>query len=216
MAKLNLVYPKMPGSGSAPLENCIAFDKYDGTNLHWVWDHDLGWHAFGTRRDRFDLDSRGISEFAQAHRGLGEAPAIFQNQFAAPLAAVIAANELLNASTEIIIFTEFLGKHSFAGRHKQGDPKRLVLIDVQIDTEFLTPEIFISTFDSLPIAQVIYRGRLDGKFATYVREGAYDVAEGVVCKGGKTGAVWMVKIKTDAYMAKLKESFANKWEDYWE
>ena len=43
-----------------------------------------------------------------------------------------------------------------------------------------------------------------------------DVAEGVVCKGGKTGDTWMVKIKTNAYMNRLKESFASDWENYWE
>lgn len=33
MARTKLVYPKMPGSDAAPLERCIAFDKYDGSNL---------------------------------------------------------------------------------------------------------------------------------------------------------------------------------------
>ena len=29
MARVELVYPKIPGSAKAPLENCIAFEKYD-------------------------------------------------------------------------------------------------------------------------------------------------------------------------------------------
>jgi hypothetical protein len=28
----------------------VAFEKYDGTNLHRDWDRDFGWHSFGTRR----------------------------------------------------------------------------------------------------------------------------------------------------------------------
>jgi hypothetical protein len=50
-------------------EQCIAFEKYDGTNLHWVWEIELGWYAFGTRRRRFDLDEMGMAEFNAAHPG---------------------------------------------------------------------------------------------------------------------------------------------------
>jgi len=56
-----LHYPKIPGSRDAPGGRCVAFEKYDGTNLHWDWDRDFGWHAFGTRRDSFNLTSIGSS-----------------------------------------------------------------------------------------------------------------------------------------------------------
>src|SRR5580704_5591419 len=46
-----LHYPKIPGSRNCPSGPCIAFEKYDGTNLHWDWDRDFSFHAFGTRRD---------------------------------------------------------------------------------------------------------------------------------------------------------------------
>lgn len=38
-----------------------------------------------------------------------------------------------------------------------------------------------------------------------------------MCKGG-TGAtdVWMAKIKTNAYLERLKRAFGARWEDYWE
>ena len=53
------------------------------------------------------------------------------------------------------------------------------------------------------------------RFSEDVRSGKYGVAEGVVCKGGTGGAdVWMAKIK--AYMDKLKQAFADYWENYWE
>ena len=35
-----LHYPKIPGSSAAPVGRCVAFDKLDGTNLHWCWDRD--------------------------------------------------------------------------------------------------------------------------------------------------------------------------------
>jgi hypothetical protein len=50
-----------------------------------------------------------------------------------------------------------------------------------------------------------------------VRLGKFGVKEGVVCKGGPGGAdVWMVKIKTYAYLERLEQAFAERWEDYWE
>jgi hypothetical protein len=50
-----------------------------------------------------------------------------------------------------------------------------------------------------------------------VRDGKYGVAEGVVCKGGSDPSnLWMVKIKTSAYMQKLKQTFQKDWEAYWE
>ena len=50
-----LYYPKMPDSRNAPLTRCWAFEKYDGTNLHWDWDREIGWHRFGTRREAFEF-----------------------------------------------------------------------------------------------------------------------------------------------------------------
>ena len=50
-----------------------------------------------------------------------------------------------------------------------------------------------------------------------MRLGKYNVGEGVVCKGGSGGPdLWMAKIKTYAYMERLKQAFADRWEDYWE
>lgn len=215
MARTKLVYPKMPGSDAAPLERCIAFEKYDGTNLHWVWDTELGWYSFGTRRDRFDLDEKGIATFNSAHSGLEDAASFFLNSLAQPLAKLISKYSGFN-STEIIAFTEFFGPNSFSGRHRKSDPKQLVLFDIQIAAGFLAPDLFVEYFAELPIARVVYRGKLTGKFATDVREGQFGVSEGGGCKGGETGSVWMVKIKTNDYMKRLKESFESDWEDYWE
>ena len=107
--------------------------------------------------------------------------------------------------------------NSFAGMHKPDDAKQLMLFDVQTDRGPIGPEQFVADFAALPSAQVIYRGRLTGRFADDVRQGKYSVAEGVVCKGGSGGKdVWMVKIKTNVYLEKLKQAFQDRWEDYWE
>jgi hypothetical protein len=93
-----------------------------------------------------------------------------------------------------------------------------VLFDVSADPGgMIGPQRFVADFGHLAIARVIYRGKFTGKFAEDVRTGKYGVSEGVVCKGGSGGPdLWMAKIKTHAYLEKLKRAFGERWEDYWE
>src|SRR5262249_54152905 len=118
----------------------------------------------------------------------------------------------------LTVFTEFLGPNSFAGKHRKDDPKRLVPFDVRAEGfGMIGPEAFVADFGHLPMARVVYRGKLTGQFAEEVRRGKYGVAEGVVCKGGAGGGdPWMAKIKTHAYLERLKQAFGERWEDYWE
>lgn len=215
MARIKLAYPKIPGSKHSPAGRCVAFEKYDGTNFHWVWERELGWYAFGMRRSQFDFDEVGIAEFHAAHPGMEDATSIFRNELAKPLEAVFRENPSYSGP-ELTVFTEYVGAESFAGTHKAGDPKRLVLFDVQTEEGIIGPDQFLKDFSTLNIARVVYRGKLTGAFTTDVREGAYGVKEGVVCKGGSGDGLWMVKIKTNAYMQRLKDYFKGDWQDYWE
>ncbi|WP_026098440.1 RNA ligase family protein [Kamptonema formosum] len=216
MARVPLAYPKIPDSKNCPQRKCIAFEKYDGTNLHWVWEAELGWYAFGTRRDRFDLDDRGIADFNAAHPGLEAAPAIFRRDFATSLEILFTKNPQYQCP-EITVFTELFGANSFAGMHNKDDPKQLVLFDVRTEQGIVPPQELIRDFSNLNLARVVYRGKLTGQFIDDVREGKYGVAEGVVCKGGThPNNLWMVKIKTSAYMNKLQQAFKDDWEQYWE
>jgi hypothetical protein len=213
-----LHYPKMPGSRAAPSGRCIAFEKYDGTNLHWDWDRDFGWHAFGTRRDAFNLTPDGIAQFTAKHAHLRECADHFRSTLADGVERVFRDAPRYREPQTFKIFTEFLGPGSFAGLHREEDPKELRLFDVWRDpVGMVGPTEFVADFGHLPIARVVYEGKLTGKFAEDVRTGKFGVAEGVVCKGGTDGAhVWRVKIKTNAYMERLKQAFADRWEDYWE
>jgi hypothetical protein len=102
--------------------------------------------------------------------------------------------------------------------HKADDPKWLVLFDVWAEGfGLIGARQFVADFQHLPIPAVVYEGRFTGTFAEDVRTGSYGVTEGVICKGGKGGTdLWMVKIKTYAYLQRLKKAFAERWEDYWE
>ena len=212
-----LYYPKIPGSRHCPDGRCIAFEKYDGTNLHWDWHRDFGWHTFGTRRDEFALVPIGVEQFAKVHAHLREAADIFQCGLAAEIDGVLRTNARYEAVESATVFTEFVGPNSFAGLHKSEDPKQLILFDVQAEPfGIVGPEQFVADFAHLQIARVVYRGKLTGKFCDDVRQGKYGVNEGVVCKGGEGSGLWMVKIKTNAYLEKLKKAFAENWEDYWE
>lgn len=212
-----LHYPKMPGSRAAPDGRCVAFEKYDGTNLHWDWDRDFGWHAFGTRRDEFNLTPDGEAAFAVRHAHLREAAEIFRQTLVAGLEAVFRDHEAYRIVPAFKVFTEFLGPNSFAGLYKEDDPKEVKLFDVLAEPGgFVVPESFVQDFGHLNIARVVFRGKLTGRFLEDVRVGKYGVREGVVCKGGVGADVWMVKVKTYAYLERLKAAFAERWEDYWE
>jgi hypothetical protein len=187
-----LHYPKMPGSTQTPSGPCVAFEKYDGTNLHWEWDRDFGWHSFGPRRGEFNLDGLGIAAFCAEHEHLSECVSLFHDTLAASLDEVFRSNEAYQPFQGVKIFAEFLGPSSFAGLHREGEPKELKLFD-----------IFLEGFGFVGPAQF--------------RCGRFNTPEGVVCKGGHGGDdVWMLKIKSLAYMDRLKQAMADRWEDYWE
>jgi hypothetical protein len=213
-----LHYPKIPGSGSYPEGRCVAFEKYDGTNLHWDWDRDFGWHGFGTRRDEFSLTALGIEQFQCKHAHLRQCVDVFWATLAEGVEKVFREHPAHVEFQAAKIFTEFLGPNSFAGLHKEDDPKELRLFDVLVEPHgMIGPHQFVADFGHLPVARVVFEGKLTGKFTDDVRQGKYGVAEGVVCKGGKGGPdLWMVKIKTYAYLERLKQAFAERWEEYWE
>lgn len=77
----------------------------------------------------------------------------------------------------------------------------------------MKPRDFVNTFGDLTYsAQVVYQGTLNKEFIQNVREGLYPVVEGVVAKGDN----FMVKIKTNEYLDKLKKVFSGNWNQYWE
>src|SRR5215510_1344778 len=108
-----LHYPKIPGSKNSPDGHCIAFEKLDGTNLHWCWDRDFGWHAFGTRRDEFNLTADGVAAFNAAHPGLEAAAQAFARALAAGLDSVFRDHPPSQPHPAFKVLGEFLGPNSF-------------------------------------------------------------------------------------------------------
>jgi hypothetical protein len=199
-------YPEIAGSAKAPLgKPCIAFYKYDGSNLRWEWSKKQGWHKFGTRSQLFNATDPLF----------GQAIPIFMSGLGDRI-----VERVRNAEREtqrIIAYTEFFGPGSFAGRHELAEPKQLKLIDVELYKKgIMPPRWFMETFAGMPeTAEVIYIGNMNQQFIDNVRRGAFPMLwEGVVAKG--TTETWMAKIKTDAYFKKLNEVYGTEYRRYWE
>lgn len=207
-------YPSIINSSKAPRKAMIAFDKLDGSNIRCKYTAKRGFDLFGSRTQLID----------KTHPHLGEVVDIFNRDFAEPLTKIF--RDKFPNEREIIVFGEFLGDKSFAGIHVEGDPKRFVMFDAYVghkNSKFIMPREFIKLFGGkVTIPRVIFEGNLSDQFIKDVREGKYDVFEGVLCKGlEKSGAyrggVWMCKIKTQKYFDALLERFGSiAVQQYWE
>lgn len=210
-------YPTILHSARAPHQRCVAFDKLDGSNIRIKYTRKRGFCQFGSRTQMLD----------PAHPILGGSVAYFLKHLAEPVEQVIVDN--WKDEREIMVFGEWFGPNSFAGWHERADIDaglmKLVVFDVMVshkNRKFLLPQEFVKLFSGVTeIPRVIYEGNLNDQLITDVKKGKYDVAEGVICKGcERTGAargnVWMAKIKTNAYWAKLKGKFGEDgFAKYW-
>jgi hypothetical protein len=214
--KIKLAYPKIPDTLDCPLKQCVAFEKLDGTNIHFVF-RKTGFLEFGTRRDRFSYSSEGWASFKQAHPELSS----LQDDSLDLITSIeeyFFSNKKYELANEVILFFEYCGPNSFAGQHQDKDEKKLNLIDSQIDGRMLPPEEFLEDFKGCDyyLPRVIFKGKFTGQLFVDVRKGKYDVKEGVVVKGLVGKEVYMAKIKTEAYLDRLKNQFKDNWKEYWE
>ncbi len=205
-------YPSIKGATQALDLPCIAFDKLDGSNLRWEWNKKQGWHKFGTRTQLFD----------ESNLVFGPAISIFKNTLADGISKVIQDDKQWRNCQRVTVFTEFLGPTSFAGQHElvlPNDPKEVVLFDVWLyKYGLIGPREFVKSFGHLRTPAVVYEGPLNATFIEDVRDGKYPVNEGVIAKGMTGGHkdLWMRKIKTRAYLERLKTVFGAGWEKFGE
>lgn len=232
--KIPLAYPKITDTTNCSLKRCYAYEKLDGTNIHWCWNAQDHWYAFGTRRDRFPFTQKGIQEFNEAHPGLEEVVPNFLGDIGdggEMLGLADPLNDLFDnvkpwgritkypyKLSEVIVFTEFYGLKSFAGQHQEDDAKGHYLIDIMVDGQLVAPDIMEHDFIDFRwcMPRVIYRGKYTGDLVERIRKGKFPVTEGAVIKGVHEDQVYMAKVKTDSYMESLKAKFKDKWKDYWE
>lgn len=114
-----LQYPSILGASKAPIgKSCVAFYKYDGSNLRWEWSPKKGWNKFGTRRQMFDSSALVFRD----------AIPLFMDTLADEI--VRRTKQINGKIVRITAFTEFFGPNSFAGQHVEDDVKELKLFDV--------------------------------------------------------------------------------------
>ncbi len=209
-------YWSIPGPSKAPNEHCLAFYKFDGSNLRFEWNKKQGWYKFGTRRRLFDEKD---PEF-------GKAIGIFQKTHAEGLERVFRDNKNYRGMDNAIAFFEYFGPSSFGCYHDFTEDFRLSLIDVgSLRKGLILPSQFVKDFSHLDSAPVVYQGIFDNKFIQDVVNNKYNLKEGVVakgvspCKGLPIHGLWMCKIKTKWWMDELRRraresiEFKQLWEE---
>jgi len=206
-------YPKILGVSEANDKPCVAFYKYDGSNLRFEWRFKRGWYKFGTRHRLFN----------ETDPEYGESVSIFMAKYADGIEKIL--KDKFKKIESAIAYCEFFGPYSFAGIHEEAflgvnsnAPKDLILFDVNVHKKgFIPPWQFLDFFNHLHIAKVVYEGHFTEDFVQDIRNSVYNVEEGVIVKGGQSvHEIWMRKIKTYAYLKKLKEKFKINWKNYWE
>jgi hypothetical protein len=182
-------------------EDIYAFDKLDGSNIRAEWNPKRGWYKFGTRNTM--IDERDLQ--------FGEAITLFLNKYGDSLPKVFRTNKSYKRIESFVVFAEYVGEQSFAGRHNASDPKDIILFDVnQYKHGFVTPKNFVEDFGHLHIPDVIYKGPYTMDFVQTIRDNQYNLKEGVIVKGvlktkNQKDEVWMVKVKTKGWLQKVKE-----------
>ena len=200
-------YPSIEGPLGNFGEPCIAFYKHDGSNLRFEWSPKSGWSKFGTRSKLFD----------RTDPVFGPAIDMFLATQAEGIEKVIRDTKEYRNNERVTAFCEYVGPKSFAGLHdlEPDNPMELFLFDINLHKKgILGPREFVNNFGHLKSAHVIYEGNFNQSLIDAVRNRTLPVWEGVIAKGGSGHKLWMRKIKSNDYLAKLKEVFSNEWEKY--
>lgn len=184
-------------------ENIYAFDKLDGSNMRYEFNKKSGWYKFGTRNILLD----------KTDPIFGDAIPIFLDKYAHDLEYVF--KHKYSSVHNFVVFGEFLGENSFAGRHIDTDIKDVTLFDVNVYKKgFISPKEFIDNFGHLDIPKLIYKGKFNEEFINMIKNDT-ELEEGVIVKGVRktkgSEIVWMTKIKTNQYIAKVKELYGEKY-----
>ncbi len=170
-----------------------AFDKLDGNNIRAEWNSKRGFYKFGSRNQLIDENSKP----------LGNSIPIIREKYEEDLAMIFKENKW----RDVICFFEYHGPNSFAGRHIEDETQTVTLFDVNpYKRGMMEPREFIRTFQHLDIPNVLFEGRVNSIFVDKVKNSTLKgmTFEGVVCKGVNKNQVVRFKIKSKAWLEKLK------------
>lgn len=201
-------YPSIRNTRKIP---CVE-GKIDGSNFRAKWSFKSGFTLFGTRTQLVDGTTPYWNNVVE----------LFQKTIADQLHQTF--SDHFRNEKQAIVFSEFYGDNSFAGRHVD-EPHRLITFDIYLEKykKFLLPQDFISVANeaNIEIPRIVYRGKNDAALVARVRKNEFNTPEGIIFKGKNrvgnfSGGVLQCKIKTWAYIDKLKEMFKEDWEKFGE
>lgn len=170
-----------------------TFAKYDGSNIRAEWNPKRGFYKFGTRTQLIDSNS----QFAKAIP-------LIKEKYEKDLTDIFRSCKWESA----ICFMEFYGPSSFAGSHKEDEEQTVTLFDVApYKYGLLPPDQFIKYFGHLDVAKLLYEGYVNKELFDQVKQSILPGMpfEGVVVKGFEKNKPIMFKIKSQAWLDKLKE-----------
>lgn len=188
-------------------EKIYAFDKLDGSNIRAEWSRKRGFYKFGTKNVMID---EGNEQF-------GKAVSLFLNKYSDSLSKVFTDKKEYRNTESFVVFCEYLGSNSQFGNHDPNDEMDIILFDVnEYKRGFIPPKEFVENFGHLPIPKIIYTGNYNKSLIQDIKDNIYNLHEGVIVKGTYSTKrknqelVWMVKIKTNDWLSKLKQQYGEK------
>lgn len=184
--------------------DCLVFDKLDGTGCRAEWSKKKGWYKFGTRTEMIDKN----------HPIFGKSIPLFLEKYSENLDKIF--RDKYKKVENFVVFSEYVGPNSFAGRHEPDDTMDIILFDVnQYKKGFISPWEFVDNFSSVGIPEIIYEGKLTDELIDNVKKDIFGLKEGVIIKGlsktKKDGEiVWRIKAKTIKWLNLIKERLGEK------
>lgn len=179
-------------------ESYYWFDKLDGSNIRTEWSPKSGFNKFGSRTQLLFPEQASPWPSIEA----------FKEKYGEELSSRFSKAKYERA----VVFFEWVGPNSFAGSHPDPvDQMSPVVIDVAVYKKgILPPDQFIKIMDGLETPRLIFTGKMNEETFQMVRQSTLPgiTFEGVIGKGKfsqKEGGPIMGKIKTNAWLDKLKE-----------
>lgn len=178
-------------------KECWAFDKLDGQNMRFEGNLKRGFYKFGSRNQMIPKNDDNF--------GIGVK--LFFEKYNDDVIKIL-SNILKDKKIKFTAFAELVGPNSFCGKHHPDDKLDLILFDIWVfKSGWIKPQRFIDDFGHLGIPDVIYNGKLDKQLISDIQEDKFNLSEGVIAKGDD----FMVKIKTKAWLQKVKLKLGEKY-----
>lgn len=167
------------------------FSKLDGSNIRCEWSPKQGFYKFGSRHQLIDKDSQ-----------FNQAIDLIKSKYEDDLSEIFLRLKYKSA----VAFFEYFGPNSFAGQHdfKSMD---VVLFDVNpFNIGIISPEEFVDNYGHLHIPNILHKGYLTEEIVKMIKSSTLPgmPEEGVVAKGVDGGKLVMFKIKSNAWLDRLR------------